>query len=140
MEMELDEANCTKVKSNIQVEVDRLLVEEEAKRKEEEEIKNDEDDEKPGKKKKKRKGPGGKKGKGGKANAAAKTAVKVQSDDDKFIEGLSVFVGRKKEGSDYSRDIVLDGINIAFGNIFLLDNAKLTLNWGIRYGLIGRNG
>ena len=53
---------------------------------------------------------------------------------------MNIYVGRKKEGVDNSRDIVIDGINIAFGNVFLLDNAKLTLNWGTRYGLIGKNG
>lgn len=140
--MELDDSNTSTIKSNIQAEVDRLLAKEEEEKKKAEEEKENDDSQKPGKKKKNRKGPGGKKGKGG-GKAAKADTVKDNKDDeekDEVIAGLSVFVGRKKEGGDFSRDVVLDGINIAFGNIFLLDNAKLNLNWGVRYGLVGRNG
>lgn len=139
--MELDDANCTTIKANIQAEVDKQLAKEEEEKKKAEESKEKDDAQKPGKKKN-RKGPGGKKGKGGKkADKADDTKEKKNEEEkDKVIAELSTFVGRKKEGGDFSRDIVLEGISIAFGNIFLLDNAKLNLNWGIRYGLIGRNG
>lgn len=141
--MELDDSNLAIVKNNIKAEIDRLLeIEQEEKRREEEEKKKEGegDDDKTGKKKKKRKGPGGKKSKVVKATKAAEIVARPKTDEELVMQKLTRFVGRRKDGSDFSRDIVLDGINIAFGNIFLLDNAKLTLNWGVRYGLIGRNG
>lgn len=139
--MDLDSTHVETVKANIKTEVDRLLAEEEAERlkKLEEEKEDKVEDNKKGKNKR-RKGPGGKKMKGKGNNKTTKVEKRVKTDEELVMEGLNVFVGRKKEGGDHSRDIVIDGINIAFGNIFLLDNAKLTLNWGTRYGLIGRNG
>ncbi|KAI3380219.1 hypothetical protein SNEBB_009506 [Seison nebaliae] len=39
-----------------------------------------------------------------------------------------------------SRDIILDGFDINYGNNVLLSNARFILPYGIRYGLIGNNG
>lgn len=140
-DMDLDDGSVTVIKDNIQKEVDRVLAIEEEKRKAELEEKKDEE-EKPGKKKRKnRKGPGGKKSKAAKGPVTdTSNKSEARTEEDAFMAALGSFKGRKKEGSDYSRDIVIEGINIAFGNIFLLDAAKLTLNWGVRYGLIGKNG
>mmetsp|Transcript_32732 Transcript_32732/g.37392 ORF Transcript_32732/g.37392 Transcript_32732/m.37392 type:complete len:194 (-) Transcript_32732:1116-1697(-) len=146
-ELGLDDTNVGKIKANIEKETKKQT--EAAQPQNDDENQDDEDqdddkdsakeDPKKGKKKKNRKGPGGKKNKA-KNTKVKEEAKKVKTNDDELLETMDVFVGRKKEGIDNSRDIMVEGINIAFGNVFLLDNAKLTLNWGVRYGLIGRNG
>lgn len=44
------------------------------------------------------------------------------------------------DGSDLGRDIHVDGVTLAYGKLTLLENATLTINWGRKYGLVGRNG
>lgn len=79
-------------------------------------------------------------GKGGKKEEEKKEEEIIESELAKIgLIGLEEFVGRKKQ-SIQSRDINVEGITIAFGPDFLLDNGKLALNWGSRYGLVGRNG
>jgi len=39
-----------------------------------------------------------------------------------------------------SKDVVIDNISLMIGGKSLLDNAKIQLNYGRKYGLIGRNG
>ena len=56
-----------------------------------------------------------------------------------FTEAIPVFIGRHKaESQDNLRDIHVEGVSIA--SSFLLENARLILNWGNRYGLVGKNG
>ena len=56
-----------------------------------------------------------------------------------FVEAIPVFIGRHKaESQDNLRDIHVEGVSIA--SSFLLENARLILNWGNRYGLVGKNG
>lgn len=142
-DLDLDEKSVETVKKNIAEEVDRILQIEEEKKRAEEEKK---EEEKKGKKKKKnkgRKGPGGNK-KGGGGNKANKNKssepTRPMTDEEIMMDSLSAFVGRRGDEADHSKDIVVEGVNVAFGSVFLLENAKLTLNWGVRYGLVGRNG
>ena len=44
------------------------------------------------------------------------------------------------EGSSRSKDIKVENFDIAFGDKVLLKSANLTLSFGRRYGLVGRNG
>ena len=39
-----------------------------------------------------------------------------------------------------TRDIRLEGFDVAFGEKVLLKNADMTLTYGRRYGMVGRNG
>lgn len=81
-----------------------------------------------------------KKGKGKNDKKDEKEEVKGNPEHIELgIIGLEEFVGRKKESAN-SRDINVEGVTIAFGSDFLLDSSHLILNWGVRYGLVGRNG
>ena len=46
----------------------------------------------------------------------------------------------KHSGGDYKMDVLVNNVTIIIGGKSLLENAKLKLNYGRKYGLIGRNG
>lgn len=46
----------------------------------------------------------------------------------------------KKDETGKSKDIKIENFDIAFGDRVLLNSANLTLSYGRRYGLVGRNG
>ena len=45
-----------------------------------------------------------------------------------------------ESGGVASTDIKIENFDIAFGGRVLLSNAELSLSYGRRYGLVGRNG
>ena len=47
---------------------------------------------------------------------------------------------KAESGGVASTDIKIENFDIAFGGRVLLSNAELSLSYGRRYGLVGRNG
>lgn len=144
-ELSLGSETCDKIKANIDVIIDEKRKEEDERRKaqqlaklEAKAKKNQQNGQAKGGKKNKK----NKKGKNNK-NVVVEEEVKNTPINEEAkamgVEGLEEFVGRKKESTN-SRDINAEGVTIAFGPEFLLDNSHLILNWGNRYGLVGRNG
>jgi ATP-binding cassette subfamily F protein 2 len=142
-DISMSSANCDIIKANIDVIIDAKRAEDDKKRKEQQLAMLE------AKKKKQEANAaqnGGKKNKRGKKNNKKN---KPKEEEEKKVlneealihglKGLENFVGRKKIDI-VSRDINVEGVTIAFGPEFLLDNAHLILNWGVRYGLVGRNG
>lgn len=52
----------------------------------------------------------------------------------------SQIISKKDAGSTTTKDIKIEGFDVAFGEKVLLKNADLSLTFGRRYGLVGRNG
>eukprot|EP00762_Andalucia_godoyi_P007207 ANDGO_08025.mRNA.1 ABC transporter F family member 3 len=50
------------------------------------------------------------------------------------------FLRRNNESSGGSKDIICSNFDLTVGNLKLLDDTSLTIGYGRRYGLIGRNG
>lgn len=52
----------------------------------------------------------------------------------------SQIISRKDGNAQLTKDIKIEGFDVAFGEKVLLKNADLSLTFGRRYGLVGRNG
>ena len=80
------------------------------------------------------------------AKAKAAAAAQAQAEADAIAAGILAShislagTGKLTEREQASRDIAIEGFQMAYGGKVLLDNADLKLAFGRRYGLIGRNG
>jgi ATP-binding cassette subfamily F protein 3 len=68
-----------------------------------------------------------------------------QSDDaqsyEKFFMTVNPLqIGSNTQGQAKSKDIKLEGIDVAIGGLRILTDTNLTLAYGRRYGLVGKNG
>lgn len=52
----------------------------------------------------------------------------------------SQIISKKDGNAQLTKDIKIEGFDVAFGEKVLLKNADLSLTFGRRYGLVGRNG
>lgn len=52
----------------------------------------------------------------------------------------SQVLSRKDANAPLTKDIKIEGFDVAFGEKVLLKNADLNMTFGRRYGLVGRNG
>ncbi|RWS05023.1 ATP-binding cassette sub-family F member 3-like protein [Dinothrombium tinctorium] len=76
-----------------------------------------------------------------------RVALESQSEEGNVYETQEASVSQmlsrrdvKMDETGKSKDIKLENFDIAFGSKLLLKNANVTLTYGQRYGLIGRNG
>lgn len=68
-----------------------------------------------------------------------------QTDDAKsyeefFMQVNPLQLGSNAMGQQKSKDIKLDGVDVAIGGLRILTDTNLTLAYGRRYGLVGQNG
>ncbi|KAG9234707.1 P-loop containing nucleoside triphosphate hydrolase protein [Amylocarpus encephaloides] len=64
----------------------------------------------------------------------------AQSYEEFFMQVNPLQLGSNAQGQQKSKDIKLDGIDVAIGGLRILSDTTLTLAYARRYGLVGQNG
>jgi ATP-binding cassette, subfamily F, member 3 len=64
----------------------------------------------------------------------------AQSYEEFFMAVNPLQIGSNAQGQAKSKDIKLEGIDVAIGGLRILTDTNLTLAYGRRYGLVGKNG
>lgn len=72
--------------------------------------------------------------------ASSSTATDISLSQPTASQMISRKDVKADEGSSRVKDIKIENFDIAFGDKVLLKNATITLSYGRRYGLVGRNG